>query len=74
MIKWISSLLFALVVIPSTCSATLVPVKHKEGTAHGFLVLRSLNGKLLATGEVIQTVEGERVTSEVVFHFRDGSL
>jgi hypothetical protein len=74
MIKWISSLLFALVVIPSFCSATLVPVKHKEGTAHGFLVLRSLNRKLLATGEVIQTVEGERVTSEVVFHFRDGSL
>jgi hypothetical protein len=76
MVKWISFLLFsiALVVDPCTCSATLVPAKHKEGTAHGFLVLRSLNGKLLATGQLIQTIEGDRVTSEVVFHFRDGSL
>lgn len=61
-------------VISSTCFAEVVPVRHKEGTAHGFLVLHSLDGKLLATGETIQTTEGERVTSETVFHFRDGSL
>jgi hypothetical protein len=75
--KWTPFLLFSLVsiiIIPSICNAELVPVKHKEGTSHGFLVLRSLDGKLLAAGEVIQTTEGERVTSEVVFHFRDGSL
>jgi hypothetical protein len=77
MIKWIPLLLFfpiTLTIIPPTCSATLVPVKHKEGTSHGFLVLRSQDGKLLATGEVIQTTDGERVTSEVEFHFRDGSI
>lgn len=76
MIKGITVLLFslALIVEPSTISATPIPVKHKEGTAHGFLVLRSQQGKLLAAGEMIQTVEGVRVTSEVVFHFRDGSI
>jgi len=76
MIKWIPFLLssLALVLIPFTCSATLIPVKQKEGTCRGFLVLRSQQGKTLATGEVIQTTDGERVTSEVVFHFRDGSI
>jgi hypothetical protein len=76
MIKWIAILLFsfALITFPSTCSAALVPVKYKEGTSHGFLVLRSQQGKVLATGEVIQTIDGDRVTSEVVFHFRDGSI
>lgn len=76
MIKWIPVFLFslALAVIPSICSAELVPVRHKEGTVHGFLVLRSQDQKLIATGEMIQTTNGERVTSEIVFHFRDGSL
>jgi hypothetical protein len=75
--KWILSLLIVcltLLILPSTCSATLVPVKHKEGTSHGFLVLRSQDGKVLASGEMIQTIEGDRVTSELIFHFRDGSI
>jgi hypothetical protein len=55
-------------------SATLVPVKHVEGVSHGFIVLHSQDGRTLATGDMIQTVEGERVTSEVVLHFRDGSV
>lgn len=76
MIKWTLFVVYSLafVVIPSTGWATLVPAKHKEGTSHGFLVLHSLDGKLLATGQLIQTIEGERITSEVVFHFRDGSF
>lgn len=76
MIKWIPFLLssLALLLTPSTSSATLIPVKYKEGTSHGFLVLRSQQGKILATGEVFQTTDGERVTLETVFHFRDGSL
>jgi hypothetical protein len=76
MIKWIPFLLssLALLLIPSTSSATLIPAEYKEGTSHGFLVLRSQQGKILATGEVIQTIDGQRLTSEVVFHFRDGSI
>jgi hypothetical protein len=50
-----------------------VAVRHKEGLVHGFLVLRSVDGKLLATGDLIQTAVGDRVTSELIFRFKDGS-
>ena len=54
--------------------ATVVAVKHREGVSHGFIVLHSTDGRQLATGDMIQTVEGERVTTEVVLHFKDGSV
>ena len=47
---------------------------HTLGTEHGFLTLRTLDGKLLATGDLTQSGRGERVTSRIVFHFRDGSI
>jgi len=54
--------------------ATAVPVKHREGVSHGFIVLHSKDGGQLASGDMIQTVEGDRVTTEVVLHFKDGSV
>ena len=51
-----------------------VPVRHVEGRTHGFLVLRDLEGKILASGDLIQNANGKRVTSELGFHFKDGSL
>lgn len=59
---------------PPQLAATLIPVRHKEGTFHGFLVLRSQAGQILATGDMIQTVEGENLISELVLRFKDGSL
>lgn len=49
-------------------------VLHVEGTVHGFLVLRTPDGQRLAVGDLIQTVRGDRVTSRLTFHFRDGSI
>jgi len=60
--------------LTSFVSADPVPVKHRQGSAHGFVALRTIEGKLIATGDMMQIVEGERVTSRVVFHFRDGSV
>jgi len=40
-----------------------VAVRYKEGLAHGFLVLRSVDGKILANGDLIQTAVGDRVTA-----------
>ena len=51
-----------------------VAVRFKEGSVHGYLELRSEQNKVVAAGDLIQTVHGERVTSRLTFHYRDGSL
>jgi hypothetical protein len=51
-----------------------IPVRYTQGSAHGFLVLRTVEGARLATGDVTQIIHGDRVTTRVVFHFRDGSV
>jgi hypothetical protein len=55
-------------------SAEPVVVRHVEGLVHGFLSLRSPDGKVIANGDLIQNARGDRVTSRLVFHFKDGSL
>jgi hypothetical protein len=51
-----------------------VPVRHPQGSAHGFLAIRTLDGARIATGDVSQIVRGDRVTTRVTFRFRDGSV
>jgi hypothetical protein len=51
-----------------------IPVRHVQGTVHGFLVLRSKEGRLLAVGDLFQVVRGEQVTSRLLFRFKDGSV
>ena len=51
-----------------------VTVRHTEGIVHGFLTLRTLGGTLIANGDLIQAARGNRVTSRLVFHFKDGSI
>src|SRR6185437_1223506 len=51
-----------------------VPVRHKEGTVHGFLAVRTIEGKTIASGDLIQVVEGDRLVSKLSFHFKDGSV
>ena len=51
-----------------------VVVRHREGTVHGFLTLSTIEGKLLAAGNLIQTIRGDQVLSRLVFRFRDGSV
>src|SRR5437867_6207048 len=58
--------------IPLT--AEQVPVRHMEGLMHGFLALRTLDGRRLADGEMTQIAEGDRVTSRLIFRFKDGSV
>lgn len=49
-------------------------MRYSEGAVHGFLALRNMEGKLLASGDLTQIVRGARVISHLVFRFRDGSL
>jgi hypothetical protein len=58
----------------ATVAAESVRVRFAEGLVHGFLKLSALDGTALADGDLIQTAQGNRVTSRLVFHFKDGSL
>ena len=41
---------------------------------HGFLELRTLEGKAIADGQMTQDARGDRVTSHLIFRFKDGSI
>jgi hypothetical protein len=60
--------------LPGAMRAEPVAVRHPEGLVHGFLVLRTLDGENIADGDLIQVARRDRVTSRLVFHFKDGSL
>ncbi len=49
-------------------------VRYQEGITHGFLILRDEQGNAIAEGDLMQTAHGDRVSSRLVFHFKDGSL
>ncbi len=55
-------------------SAESVPVRYPQGTAHGFLLLRTMQGKTIALGDLTQVVRGKRIIARLVFRFHDGSL
>ena len=69
----ISAVIATSALLAAAATAEPVAVRHTEGSLRGFLVLRSLDDKILADGEVTQTVRGDRVTAKLVFRFRDGS-
>jgi hypothetical protein len=51
-----------------------VPVRHIGGTVHGFLILRSEDGHIVASGDSVQIAHGDQITSHTVFTFKDGSV
>jgi hypothetical protein len=55
-------------------SAASVAVRFVEGITHGFLVLRNVDGKLLASGQLLQFQRDGQVESRMVFRFKDGSI
>jgi hypothetical protein len=73
-IKAIALLGFVALLPPGSLPAEQVAVRHAEGLVHGFLALRNMAGTTLADGELLQVAVGDRVTSRLVFHFKDGSL
>lgn len=69
-----AGLLAALLLRPGWLPAEPIAVHYREGSVHGFLVLRSQEGKVLAGGELTQSINGDRAVCHVVFRFRDGSI
>jgi hypothetical protein len=58
----------------SAPSAEPVVVRHAEGLVRGFLSLRSPEGATIASGDLIQNARGGRVTSRLVYRFKNGSV
>jgi hypothetical protein len=69
------ALFLIIICLVTACRSGAEPihVKYVEGTLHGFMVLRTEEGKTIAVGGVDQTVQGARVTTTLKFHFEDGS-
>jgi len=68
------------ILLTSTCifpgnSAPASPVaaRYKEGLIHGFLVLSTLDGVVIAAGDLTQVAHGDHVTTRISFRFKDGS-
>ena len=57
-----------------SAQADPTPVRHVRGTLHGFLELRSESGRVVASGDLVQVVHGDRVRLETLFRFKDGSI
>src|SRR5262249_25316737 len=66
--------LLLLLLAPFHADAAPVEVRFLEGITRGFLVLRSITGEAVAYGDLIQTAHPDRVESQMVFRFKDGSL
>src|SRR3990170_1703391 len=69
-----TSLLAIMLLQPGPLAAEPVAVRFREGSVRGFLALRTLEGKILAAGDLTQTVRGNQVVSRLVFRFKDGSV
>jgi hypothetical protein len=68
-------IVFALTMLTAkSLVADPVPVRRTQGTFHGFLVLKTQEGKTIASGDLIQVGHGDRVTARMTFRFRDGSI
>jgi hypothetical protein len=67
-------LLLACLLQPTALPAEALTVRYREGVSHGFLVLRTLDGKPIADGESTQVTRDERVTTRMRFRFKDGSI
>lgn len=59
---------------PRTLAADPIPVRFSEGLAHGFLVLRTIDGIFIASGDLLQVGRDGQVESRMVFRFKDGSV
>ena len=59
---------------PWPLAAAPVAVRFVEGVTRGFLLLRTIDGGLIASGDLIQVARGGQVESRMVFRFKDGSL
>ncbi len=65
--------LASLLALVTSAAPDPVTVRFPEGTTHGFLILKSLQGQTLAHGELTAVPHGDRRERRLTWRFRDGS-
>ena len=67
-------LVTALLAWPRPLAAAPIPVRFPEGVTHGFLVLGTVDGAFIASGDLLQSGRDGKVESRMAFRFKDGSV
>ena len=65
---------FVVTTMATPMSAEQIAVVHIQRPMHRFMVARSEDGKTLANGEFLQSVQGDEVTMRFTYRFVDGSI
>ncbi len=65
---------FWAILLGPAASAEQISVRHIQVPMHRFMVARSEAGKIIASGEFSQLVQGDEVTMRLTYHFVDGSI
>jgi hypothetical protein len=66
--------IFTVLLCMRPAAAAPVDVRYTEGVGHAFLLLRTLDGVQIASGELLQVVRRGAVENRMTFSFKDGSL
>src|SRR4030095_8550943 len=64
----------AIAMVVPAATAAPIPARFPEGVTHGFLALRTTEGKTIARGDLLQLPRGDTVETRLVLRFQDGSL
>ncbi|WP_260705087.1 hypothetical protein [Edaphobacter flagellatus] len=65
---------FLVIMLGTAASAEPISVRHIQRPMHRFMAARSEAGKVIATGEFTQVVQGDEVTMRMIYRFVDGSI
>jgi hypothetical protein len=74
MMHGLLGLMIVLLLLPCRSEGAPVAVRFAEGVTHGFLLLRTTDGNVIATGDLTQIARAGKVESRMMFRFKDGSL
>src|SRR5580698_6799417 len=65
---------FWAITLSTAATAERISVRHIQLPMHRFMMARSEAGKIIATGEFTQVVQGDEVTMRLIYRFVDGSI
>jgi hypothetical protein len=65
---------FLAITLGSAAPGQQIPVMHIQRPMQRSMAARTEDGKIIASGEFTQAVEGDEVTMRMIYHFADGSI